>query len=417
MKAGQPAVYTAEPRAKPGEPKVMNGDPKVMNGDPKLRAAEPKAKAAELMANAVECSMEYFTHAINYAKLDSCKAKYGIELQKKQNSSKQYIYKFNVQPLNCTFMNERVVATEQSFKGVSGVLKRKADDFSAFTSVAEDVIILDGLITDIDTQTDILDISTKGYTETKNAAKIYAVTIALRPVSTRIMAYACKNRLDVLKNEINFTEKALLKKADKRLVNILRVFLKNARIYLPDMSSLGLTEDMINALEAAIADFEAKLLGTPQYLGEQKAAKQRIAKDIADGEILLKNDIDPITEIIRDDKPATYAEYQNARKIKLPPRRKLALKIKVFESGSLQLLSGVTLTITPDTNGDLMKAGADLQKTVKRTSPFGASQVKNLSDGKYLITAEKPGLEPKTATAYISSGQTCIVIIEMTALQ
>ena len=197
-------------------------------------------------------------------------------------------------------MNVREIATEQSFKAVSCVLKRKAPDFAAFITVGEDVIKLDGFIADIDEQNNILEISTKGYTETKNASKFDAVTIQLRPVSTRLMAYASKNKLDVLKNEVKFTEKALLKKSDKRLPNILRNYVKNARKYLPQMASLGLTEVMIVALEEAIVDFEAKLLGTPQYQGIQKAAKQRIDKDLADGEDLLKSDIDPIrTQSIR----------------------------------------------------------------------------------------------------------------------
>ena len=63
-----------------------------------------------------------------------------------------------------------------------------------------------------------------------------------------------------------------------------------------------------------------------------------------------------------------------------------------------------------------MKSSADLVKNVKRSSKQGGCQEKNVPDGKYLITAEKPGLETKTATAYISNGQTCKVIFEMAAL-
>jgi len=314
-------------------------------------------------------------------------------------------------------MNVKQIATTQSFREIIGVYRRKADDFVGFTDLEEDVNMLESVVADIEEQSNILDISTKGYTDTKNAAKLFAVSTALRPVSTRLMAYASKKKLEILKNEINFTEKALLKKSDKRLGNILRVFVKNGRTYLPEMASVGLTESMIGDLEDAITDYEAKLMGTPQYLGEQKAANQRIEKDLAFAEDLVKNSIDTIVEIIRDEKPDTYAEYQNARKVKLPPRRKLALKVKVCDSGTLLALPGVTLTIMPDTNGDILKAGTDLQKVVKRTSPLGASQVKNLADGKYLLTAEKPGLETKTATAYVCNGETCLVTIEMTALQ
>jgi hypothetical protein len=313
-------------------------------------------------------------------------------------------------------MNEQQKAQNQADKEVSATLHRKAAELAGFTSVAEDLETYDANIADTNEQNKILDTSTKGYTDSKNTSKMSAVSVALRPVSTRLMAYASRNKLEVLLNEINYTENAMLKMSDKRLVYILVKFLKNARLHLPDMSSLGLTEAMIDAHEEAIADYQAKLLGTPQYQGEQKAANQRIAKNLAANKELNKNSFDMIMEIIRDEKPDIYAEYQNARKIKLPPRRTLALKIKVIDASTLLPVQGVTITIVPDTNGDLMKATPDLAKIVKRSSLQGVCQVKNMPDGKYIVTAEKAGLGSKSTIAYINSGEMSLVKIELTAL-
>ena len=103
-------------------------------------------------------------------------------------------------------MNVHQNAQQQADKEVLAVLNRKAPDLAGFTTVAEDKIIFESNIVDNDEQNKILETSTKGYTDLKNASKIYVVNTALRPVSTRLMAYASRNKLEVLKNEINYTE-------------------------------------------------------------------------------------------------------------------------------------------------------------------------------------------------------------------
>ena len=49
-------------------------------------------------------------------------------------------------------------------------------------------------------------------------------------------------------------------------------------------------------------------------------------------------------------------------------------------------------------------------------SAQGACQLKNLADGKYIITAEKAGWEPQTAVVYINAGEMSSVTLQLTAL-
>jgi hypothetical protein len=314
-------------------------------------------------------------------------------------------------------MNLQQNAQQQADKKVSATLHRKAAELAGFTTVGEDLVVFDANIADTDEQNKTLDVSTKGYTDTKNTAKNHVVSVALRPVSTRLVALAFRSNNQVLKNEINYTENALLKMSDKRLVNVLLKYLNNARKYQPEMSSVGLTEAMIVTLEEATDDYKAKLLGTPQYQGEQKAANNRIAKNLAANKELKKNSFDKIMEIIRDEKPDIHAEYQNARKIKLTPSRTLALKVKAYEPGTLTPVAGVIITVIPYTEGDMLKTtGAELSKNVKRTSALGGCQVRNLADGKYLVTAEKAGRVTQSLIAYINGGEMTLVKFEMALL-
>jgi len=313
-------------------------------------------------------------------------------------------------------MNERDSAIVQSTTQVVDICSRKESDFAAFPVVKTKVTALTAYIAEIREQSHILEVSTKGYTENKNAARVQLITKALAPVLTRLQAFASINRDDVLKNAVKFTDSDLAKMGDNKLAGTCRNIVALAREKQPLMAGVGLTEALIDALDTSVADFEAKLLGTPQYIGEQKAAKQKREKAINACEEIMTNDLDMIVEILKHENPETYAEYQHARKVKMMGRRTMALKIKVVESNSKTRVPGVNITIVPDTNGDALKATADLTKTVKRTSALGGCQVKNLPEGKYLVTAEKAGWAPQSTVVYINAGEMSTAVLELTAL-
>ena len=71
---------------------------------------------------------------------------------------------------------------------------------------------------------------------------------------------------------------------------------------------------MLTALGDAITDFDVKLVGTPKYRGEQKAAKQNMDIYFAQAADIVKNKLDVLAEIIKDTNPETYVEYKNTRK-------------------------------------------------------------------------------------------------------
>ena len=314
-------------------------------------------------------------------------------------------------------MNKSIAASMQMHSDVLAFFLRKVLEFLGFTDFDEDVDKLKGYITSNDEQRNIVENSTKGHTLTKNIAKNYVVTHALRPIASRLNLFANKNEMEILKNEIRYTEKQLLRRSDKRLPNILDIYAKNALALLPATGSEKITQVMIDDLNAGIADYRAKLIGTPQYHGELKAANKQIDNNMAGIKNLLEKNLDLTVEITKEDYPSSYVEYQSARRINLPPHRMLALKIQACESESLTPLAGVTFTVMSDTNGDGVQSSDDQVRFVKRSSRLGVSQMRNLADGKYLVTAVKPGFESKTVIIYKSSDKTCKVTIELNSLQ
>jgi hypothetical protein len=172
---------------------------------------------------------------------------------------------------------------------------------------------------------------------------------------------------------------------------------------------------MTLALDNAITDFDTKMVGTPQYRGEQKAAKLKIDNCFAEGTDIVKNKLDLLAEIIKDTNPGTYVEYKNSRKLELTGSRTMSLKGKAIDAATGLPIEGVTITISKNGNGE-MKAkagGSELTKTVKRTSPKGGFQLQTLPAGTYTITATREGYAELTVTVFINDGEMSDVKLEM----
>ena len=76
-------------------------------------------------------------------------------------------------------MNERDSAIVQSTTQVVDICNRKESDFAAFPVVKTKVAELTAYIAEIREQSHILEVSTKGYTENKNAARVQLITKSL----------------------------------------------------------------------------------------------------------------------------------------------------------------------------------------------------------------------------------------------
>ena len=311
-------------------------------------------------------------------------------------------------------MNDREIAILQSWTKVVDLCTRKSDDFAGLPTFNQEVTTLAGLLSSIRSQNQVLEVSTKGYTEAKNAAKEGLIAV-LMPVLKRVQAYASISKDEVLKNEVKLSSSELAKMYESMLASTCRAVKQVCEAKSAVLAPYGLTEPMLRSLDDAITAFEAKLAGSPQYRGEQKAAKLTIEMYFGQGDDIIKNKLDMLAEIIKDTNPETYTEYRNARKLEMSGSRTLALKFKVHEAGSQTPVNRVKLTLTKVETEESKKkgGGSDLAKNVKFTSPLGGCQVKSLEAGSYSITATKEGFLPQTVTVFVNDGETSEVKIEM----
>lgn len=303
-------------------------------------------------------------------------------------------------------MIEREIAFLQSMNKTVDLCTRKSDDFKDLPSFTNDVLRLKTVAADISKENQVLEVSTQGFTNAKNASKEILLK-DLNPPLKRIQAYASVSKNQVLQQAVKLTDTKLSKIHESMLSSTCRSIFELCQANLAELQVYGLTPAMLTALENSIVDFEAKLIGTPKYKGEQKAAKQNIDRFFAEASDLLKNKLDVLAEIIKDTYPETYVEYKSSRKLVITAGRSLALKGRITEAGTGKPMAGVTVTIVKNGNGEMKAAaGADLSKTVKRTAAQGGFQLKSLPAGAYTITASKAGYADQSVIVYINDGET-----------
>jgi len=310
-------------------------------------------------------------------------------------------------------MNDREIATLQSYDKTVDLCTKKSPDFGSLPLFSEYVTELGVLAGNLRRYNHVLEVSTEGFTNAKNTAKESLLNIAL-PVLARVQAYAKISRDEVLQNAVKITGSMLKRLKESLLGSKCRGIFDICQERYEAIAPYGLTPEMLAAFEAAINDFEIKLKGSPQYRGEQKAARQNFDNDFAAANDLVKNKMDVLVEIIKDINPSIYIEYWNSRKLELSGSRTLAMKCRVTDGATNQPIEGVTVNISKNESDDTTaNASTEAVKMAKRTTAKGAFQVKMLPTGTYTLTAGKEGYATQTLTVVVNDSETSEVEVVM----
>ncbi len=311
-------------------------------------------------------------------------------------------------------MNDREIAVLQSIDKTIDLCTRKGDDFKNLPGFNAGILQLDGLVKNMRKQSQVLDINTRGFTNAKNTAKDKLIDVTL-PIVARIQAFAIIAHDQVLQNAVKINSTSLIKLHESMLGNSCRAVWEICTAKASELAPYDLTSEMTNELNAAIIDFEAKLIGSPQYRGEQKAAKQSFDSDYADATSILKNTLDVLASIIKSTNPALYAEYKNSRQLELAGSRSIALKCKVVDATSSQPIAGVMVRLVKIEAGSATNTvgNPDATTLIKRTTPKGGFQLKTLPGGTYTLTATKPGYTADPMTIFVNDGEMSDVEVRM----
>lgn len=118
-------------------------------------------------------------------------------------------------------------------------------------------------------------------------------------------------------------------------------------------------------------------------------------------------------ELLESTYPAFRRSYFNLRKIIDYGKTTLALQLFAKDASSGEGLPKVKLDIEPVMIDGKAAVGSDLAKNVKVTSKDGSCNVKPMPDGKYMVTARRPGYADVVTYFTIVGGIMTKEVIEM----
>ena len=129
-------------------------------------------------------------------------------------------------------------------------------------------------------------------------------------------------------------------------------------------------------------------------------------------ELLIKADAN--IALLKKAYPDFFYTYTSLRRIVNYAKRKLAMQLFATDAASGETLAGTLLVIeTAGTDGLKATMGSDLVKMVKKAAAKGGSNIKNLAEGKYIITASRPGYITQTITVIVIKGEFTKVKVEL----
>ncbi|NOU19519.1 MAG: carboxypeptidase regulatory-like domain-containing protein [Bacteroidales bacterium] len=117
--------------------------------------------------------------------------------------------------------------------------------------------------------------------------------------------------------------------------------------------------------------------------------------------------------MVRISHPDFYNEYKSVRKVISIRVGSLVLKVLVTDAQTGEPLANTTLTITPDDGLQRSASQTAKQSIVRKTAKGGGLNEKNMEEGKYIVTAQKPGYKDKTTTVSIVHGERAVLEIAL----
>ena len=309
-------------------------------------------------------------------------------------------------------MIQRQESKQRSYKLVKELFSKNEETMKSLPEAA-------GLVADFDANCEAIDvlaekqgIDKSGLRDAREVALDALITATLR-VSKQIVAYATVNEKPELlsqarisDSDIRFVAGAMVKPKVKAVLDLA---IANADVLAP----YGFTNEIANALNGFLQVYEQALPQPKMGIDETKQVTANLYLRFKHNDAILEK-TDALIALLEDTQPDFCHSYENLRRIVTYGADTLALKGQVNDKETGVGLAGVMIHIA-ETNGEgnAPQEGPDLSKSVKYTAENGGIHVKSLTEGKYMLTASKPGYKTRMVPVIIVKGEMCSVEIDL----
>jgi hypothetical protein len=220
-------------------------------------------------------------------------------------------------------------------------------------------------------------------------------------ISRKAGAYARLVQNVVLAQEVFFRESTLIRSTDSLLKDRATLILNKAKERLDELTSYGITEEALKALQTAIDLFSASIPKTRLDITERKQSAIRLARLFELNDALLEK-LDDLMEIVRISQSDFFNAYQSNRKVVETSTATLALKATVSDALTKERIKGVKVSFVFQ-NGNLTPSSGKAEiAQVKITSEKGMFLIKSLAAGEYKAILSKPGYKEQVVPVSVA---------------
>jgi hypothetical protein len=151
-----------------------------------------------------------------------------------------------------------------------------------------------------------------GLAEQKQQRKEQLVSVAL-DVTSKLKAYATFTGQTVLLREIDYAPSDLRQTGAGVLIDRARIILQRAQEHLKPLAEYRVTKELLNEFRQAITTFDGSVNEPRLGTVARKEATDALQSCFREADLLLRERLDLIVDMVRANEPAFFAGYQNAR--------------------------------------------------------------------------------------------------------
>lgn len=193
-----------------------------------------------------------------------------------------------------------------------------------------------------------------------------------------IYAYASANNNNTLKNEMNLPVTKIRRARDEELAPRCQNIHDRGVELLTELADFGVTAPILANLQTAITNYAAEIPKPRTALSGRKTVTANLAAIFRENDDILKNQMDKLIEIFREDNPDFVQTYESNRIIIDPSTTTTQLKGIVTNVADNSPVKNATITIV------------EASKSAK-TNTTGKYSIKPLAPGKYTVRTDAAG--------------------------
>lgn len=212
------------------------------------------------------------------------------------------------------------------YRAVRQVVQKYNSSWTGLTAFENAVNQFAQKVTELESLTYKKTKSLIGVTSKRDAHRRITGELALQ-VANAIYAYASSIENEELKEKMHYTPSTMKYSPNMRFISAVEGILNNAKLMASDLVPFGVDQDKIDDLELAYLEMVEILNSPRQAIVSRKVISEKIDNLISDLDDVLKDQLDRLIVLLKEDEIDFVLTYEGARTIINHPatRRKLDL--------------------------------------------------------------------------------------------